>query len=600
MLLSRRSQGAAPAPFALGVAAALGLAVLPAGQALAFVPIDRDTALGSQIVPTPAESGQPAAAGTAAPGAGTTSTTGSTTGPDASQVRIGAFGLATEALPPPAPADATSRAYTITPSIGLQLLATDNVFQVSSPRRADLVTQISPGILATAETLRLRGSLNYTPLIQLYASNGDQSRVSHVGNGQALLEMLPGLAFLDVRGATAIQSSRGGFRPEGTAVQDNRDQVQTTSLQVSPYLLKRFGGDATLLLGYALQYSDQDGDRSALQNSNQPYFTAQNFVAHEGRASLSSGENFGRLAFEAQADGTTYSGTGVLSGAHKAYASVEARYAFIRGVAGLVELGYEDQEYGGVPRVRISDPIWAVGVRLTPAPDSVITAKYGHRDGFDSAFLDAGFNVGPRTRVFAGYIDALQTVAQQSQDLLSNSTVDEAGNLVSATTRAPVFYGDSALAVQGGLFRTRRFTGSVTHAWPRDAVTLSVFYERRLPVATTPGLLAFEQSSISGSASWSHELTPDTSSLVSLQYGRTTQQGSFQSSFGQSSAGDSDVFTFSAALVHQFGRDLTGTVQYVLTNRQGGLLTSRGGFVGGFDTGNSLQNVVIAGIRKSF
>ena len=54
-----------------------------------------------------------------------------------------------------------------------------------------------------------------------------------------------------------MQTITGGFAPESTVVTDRRNQIQTTSLQISPYLTHRFGDMLTVQAGYAFQYVDQ-------------------------------------------------------------------------------------------------------------------------------------------------------------------------------------------------------------------------------------------------------------------------------------------------------------------------------------------------------
>ncbi len=60
-------------------------------------------------------------------------------------------------------ADLGNRPYAIRPSIGVGVLATDNLFQTNVDRRSDIVTTIAPSIEAAVSTICLSGSLRYTP-----------------------------------------------------------------------------------------------------------------------------------------------------------------------------------------------------------------------------------------------------------------------------------------------------------------------------------------------------------------------------------------------------------------------------------------------------
>jgi uncharacterized protein (PEP-CTERM system associated) len=431
------------------------------------------------------------------------------------------------------------------------------------------------------DTARLQGTLNYAPSVLFHAESSDRNRVDHNLNAQLLGVLLPETLFLDLRAAAGVQSLRGGFAPEGTTTTTRGDRVQTYSFQASPYFVHRFGTLATAQLGYSFQYVDQELGSGTVQPLVGPsFFAPQEFTAHEGYSVVRTGEDFGPLALEGRVSGIAYDGSGVLDGAHRELASVEARYAFTRGIAALVEIGYERQKYGGFPPTDISEPIWSVGVRLAPGPDSVIVAKYGHRDGFDSAFLDAAVSLGARTRLFANYSDRLTTSAQRAVDLLSTTSLDELGNPVDTLTGAPVVlpFTSSFLAAQSSLLRIRRGTASISQTWPRDTVTLSVIYEDEDPVAIARGTVPLAQRGTSGSLTWSHELTPEMSLTAYLQYGVT-----------ESRRGDEDVYTAGAALFRTLAPGLTGTLRYTLTNRD---LTGA--------PGRAVQNVLVAGLRQTF
>jgi hypothetical protein len=69
------------------------------------------------------------------------------------EIRFGALGIPV-GLPPGEPAVDTRR-FIFQPSIGVDLLATDNVFQTSRNRKSDLITSINPTILMNIDTARL-------------------------------------------------------------------------------------------------------------------------------------------------------------------------------------------------------------------------------------------------------------------------------------------------------------------------------------------------------------------------------------------------------------------------------------------------------------
>ncbi|TPG61083.1 TIGR03016 family PEP-CTERM system-associated outer membrane protein [Roseomonas nepalensis] len=483
------------------------------------------------------------------------------------------------------------RSYVVQPSIIVQELFTDNLFQTPWDKQSDFVTTITPSIYAAADTARLRGSLAYLPTFSHYANTSGQDRLDHRFVGQALATLLPGSLYLSMSGSGDTRTATGGFTPEGTTVVSRNNRVQTLNFQATPYYVQRFGGWATALAGYTYGYGSTSGSDAFLPGSGQRYFTSQNYNSNEIFGVLRSGENFGRVALEARASGTSYDGTGVLNGARRNEASLQALYAFTRNIAGFVEGGYEDQRYAGVPEVRIQGPIWSVGTRLRPSQDSIITARYGRRDGFNSASLEAAVSVGPRTRVFATYSDRLTTSARRGNDLLNTAGLDETGYPGDAGagfypgSNSGQFNSNPFLAVQGGLIRLKRAAASVTRTFTRDTVTLSVFREEQEPISATVGTTVFAQRGTSGSLAWARELTPEMTAIAYVQYGtyssptfRTTNTGS-----------SGTTGTASASLVRRFTPRLSGSLQYAISRRDPG-----------GDQGASIQNLVLVSLRQDF
>ncbi len=483
------------------------------------------------------------------------------------------------AVPPVA--GAGGRKYSVTPSLGINLLGTDNINQTATNRQGEFATVITPGIFATADTLALRGTLSYAPIVQFYLPNSDQNRVNQQLNAQVAVALLPQTLFLDVRATAATFAPSGTFSPNGTApVITRADSVQTYTGQVSPYLVHRFGGLATVSLGYGFLFGSQTGSTATLPGQTQPYFQPQSYTAQQGYLVARTGEDFGRLAMEARVSGITYTGTGVFDGAYRTIGTVEARYAILRSFAVLGEAGYQDEEYATVPRFRYVGPVWSVGARFAPTPDTYIIAKFGQRSGYPAAYANAVVPLGGRTTFYANYLDSLSTALVRTQDLLATTSLDALGNPVDQATGAPVTYTDSFLATQSGLVRSRRLNAFVALAWPRDVFTLGFVYQQQIPVAAAAGQQVFGQRGPSVSFGWSHELTPRTQVAGYLQYGRT---------FADTAGGDGYVFTAQATLRHQLTERFFATGLYRLTNRS----------ICDTSNGNSLQNLVLVGLQVS-
>lgn len=482
------------------------------------------------------------------------------------------------------PADATTRRFTVTPSIAAQILGTDNVQQTANGARSEWITTLTPGLMMAVDTRRLQGLLNYTPAVQLYGSDPSRPQVLQRFNGQFLATIVPGAVFIDVRGAAATQSATGGYAPQSTPTLGRDGLVQTIAYQIAPYWMHRFGDLATVQAGYAFQSVQRSlvGGGPTLSPTTTPSgFANDHFTANAIYGVARTGPRFGPLGLEARVLSTDYDGTGVLQNAYRRSATLEGRYFITRRIALLAEGGYEMQRYSGAPRFELNEAVWSIGARVALSPQSGFTLRYVHRGGFSSPALDSVFALGGRTRIFASYSERLTTGAQRAADFLSLTTLDALGNPVDGLTGAPAAqpFADSFLGAQGSLLRIRRGSATITQTWPRDVFALTLASERQLPVAIAAGAIAYEQRGHSATFTWSHALTPSTTAIAALQYGRLERQG-------QPSG---DVYAGTVSLVTELAPGLSAYAQYGLSNR--------GEQYGG---GRAIQNTVVIGLRQSF
>jgi uncharacterized protein (PEP-CTERM system associated) len=494
---------------------------------------------------------------------------------------LGLFDVPLESPLARAARDLPRPAWSITPSLGLQLTGTDNVRNTATDRRGDAYLTLTPAITASANTARINGQLTYNPSGRLYAGEDELNRLDHRFSGSAQAMLVEDAVFVDMMGYGTVVDSQGGLAPQNANVANRQNAVQTTLLQIAPYVMHRFGGDATVRVGYGFRQTMQDGRAAFLPGATQPYFTSNDTTAHEGHAVLRSGENLGRLALESRTVATTYTGTGALDGAHRYISTVEARYALTRWLAPLVEFGYEDQRYGGTSPLTIQEPVWSVGMRLTPDRDSTIILRYGRRDGYDSASLNASVALGGRTTLTARYSDQIGTALQRAGDTLANARLDEYGNTIDPASGGPVVlpFSNSLLATQNSVSRNKRAVVTLTQRWPRDSISLSLLYDDRQPITAARGTAAFAQKGFSASLAWSHELTERTTASAYLQAGLNENPG----------GGDSTIYTARLRLNHAISTSLVGWMEYGFNSRSNAL-----------SGGDTTQNLFIIGLRQFF
>lgn len=477
------------------------------------------------------------------------------------------------------PFELGNRTFGVRPSIGVDVLGTNNLFQTKQDPRSDVVVTIAPSLEAAISTSRMSGVLRYTPALRLYGTYSNQNGLEQIGDGQFLGSVVPGTLYLDMRGAARALPVTPGQIPGSGQVAAGGDIMQTYTAQVSPFLVHRFGGMATAQAGYSFQYSQQNW--ASFNNSNVDT-TAANFTAHRGFAVLRTGEDFGRLALQARTDGTWYVGNGIYNGAHNFVSALEARYAILRSVALLGEIGYENQQYAGTNPLTIEDAIWSVGVRLTPDADSIVIARYGHHDGFNSFSLNAGVALGQRTELYASYRDTIGTSLTRSQDLLATTTTDSLGNPVDSQSGAPVLLINSFLGLSNTLYRTRVGEVTLRHSWPRDTFTLSASWQSQDPITSAINTVPVAASSgVYGNFTWSHEFSPRTTGVATLQYGHVN--------YAQTGNGASDIYALTGTLMHRLSDKLVGGLQVAWTTNNSSLV----------DQGYS-QGVIRLGFRRTF
>ncbi len=513
----------------------------------------------------------------------------------------------------------TTPAWTITPSLGVDIGLTDNALRTNSPRRADIYTNISPTLVLSGDTARLKVNLAYSPQITVYATQNSQNQVSNYFNGQALATIVPDAVFLDLRGNVSVSSLAGNGINNGASQTNNRqNNVQTITVSATPYAEHRFGGWGTARIGYSVTRTLQDRqddntlvvNNQALSNFGSPgYGAVGNLTTQRERASFTTGENLGRWNNILVIEAIQYNGSGSYRGAHRNQVQNEVGYALTRKVTLLGGFGYQDIRYAGVPPVRINEPTWNFGARYAPNPDSTVTILYGRRDAITSISFDGQFAPTSRTRLIGRYSTGLTTDIEEAQNVLSTTTVGPTGLVTDSATGAPVG-NSSSFGVQNGIYKVKRFSATGLLLQDRDSYSVTFTSEDRTTSTTTPSLLnntvipaGTNSTSVSASASWQHELAPDLSSTASAQYSLTNNTQQYLGGNG----GQQRTLSLTAALSKQFTTSLSGSLRYTYTDQSGGQAgtlqfgqTASGNQGLFLNRGSYTENLLLVGLRKSF
>ncbi len=512
----------------------------------------------------------------------------------------------------------TGPAFLVNASLGVDAGVTDNALRVEKPRRGDFFTLLSPSLVISGDTSRLKVNLGYTPVASVYAQTPSQTRFDQYGNGSVLATIVPDAAFLDLRGSVTQQSRTGGYGQTNTQTLNRNDQIQSTAFSVTPYAEHRFRGWGTARVGYSLARTVQSGygNQNTL-NTNQAFLLNNGFGAtgnlttQRERGSFVTGENLGRFNDIVVAEAVQYNGVGAYRGAHRNQLTNDVGFAVTRTITALAGFGYQDLRYSGLPGVRINEPIWSFGGRITPNADSSLTITYGHRDGFNAAAVDGSYSPTARTRVFVRYSTGLTTDAEEQQNLLASTNVGPTGLVTDSVTGAPVSSTSGAFGTQNGLYRLRRFSITGLLVLNRDSVSVSLAQDDRTNVNNIPAgtggtavPAGASNSGILGTLAWQHELSPVLSSSASFSYG-VDENGSV---VGAAASGSQRTVQTSLGLNYVFTETLSGSAQYLFTDRSGGVgrtVQANNGFnnspFGFGQAGQNLtENLLLVGLRKSF
>lgn len=141
------------------------------------------------------------------------------------------------AAPPPA------RPWTITPFITLAATYSDNVAAVPAPAaRSGWITDITPGLRIEADASRVRGFLEYRLHDLRYSTDSSLDARQNYLQSRFTVDAVRNFAAVDLR-ADIAQESRSPFEaaPPGETPTASANRVETTTLEVSPWVRGAFG-----------------------------------------------------------------------------------------------------------------------------------------------------------------------------------------------------------------------------------------------------------------------------------------------------------------------------------------------------------------------
>lgn len=196
------------------------------------------------------------------------------------------------------------------PTLSVSETFTSNVgLDRGSQARADLITDISPGLRLSSRTGRIVGDLDYALHGLVYARRSSSDEVQQALSARGTLEAIDNWAYVDANASISQQSiSALGTRSVDRNLADgNRAEVST--YQIAPYVRGPLGSFANYQLRWDMVTSNSSGSR-AQSTSNDVSFVLSSSQALFSRLGWSLSASRRNSEFESQGaqDSTRFNG----------------------------------------------------------------------------------------------------------------------------------------------------------------------------------------------------------------------------------------------------------------------------------------------------
>ena len=437
------------------------------------------------------------------------------------------------------------------PYVGASAIYTDNQNQSADDPKDALILTATPGFsLISKGSRRVRAGMNYG--LTGVARFGDDldnefyQNLNAIGNAELMEDFL----FIDATASISQQLiSLSGSRAD--AAVNSSNLTTTSTYTISPYIQKRFGNFAEGMARFT-----QEGaifDSSEFNNIN----------SSQINASLTSGTRFNTLSWGL----TYYWRDAIVQNSENArFESYGANlgYELTNHFRLLGTFGYDNNDYTATPGTEISGTYWTGGFGWAPNRRTDIEASIGY-SYFGQTY---GFNFNYRTQHTvwtASYTDGVSDISQQLLNtqptyvwscdgglFYGNGVLPPPGQ-TNCVLQGAAPIGSVPIGLQNGIYLSKSFQGGVAWSEARTSLGLSVFDTRR-QYQQIVGLP--EDETLGVNLSYGYNLQPHTTLNAYLGY------SNFQSPAGLDSvvAQDTNYYTASLGVSHQFGADLSGVL----------------------------------------
>lgn len=157
---------------------------------------------------------------------------------------------------------ATRPGLALVPEFGIRQTLTDNVHLSGTDRRAELVTELSPGLRLFSNTGFVRGSLDYSLTGLVYARESSFNNVQQSLRAAGTVEVIEKRAYIDASASIAQQniSAFGTQASDPALLNGNRTEV--AAVRLAPHVRGRLGGFAEYEARLTLEGTNSKGSNA--------------------------------------------------------------------------------------------------------------------------------------------------------------------------------------------------------------------------------------------------------------------------------------------------------------------------------------------------
>ena len=477
--------------------------------------------------------------------------------------------------------DPNAPAVLIRPSVSLGEIFTDNVNYVHSPRTFAAITQLGAGVSASVDTPRLQAVATGqgTGSIYLPGSNSTLNQIygDLYANGHGTV--YPDLLYVDAQSSITQSTTLPGFGLQNLSTLPRNQQTQQFITNISPYLIKSFGGVADTELRYTFSSSNYGGNTAV---TSSPVVPGLNNLAsttiNEGTFIAVTGQDFQKTVVRFTADAAELNGS-FANQSTQVNAYNDLQYNFTPMIAALGRAGYQNLRYPGSPAATFAGATWLAGGRIgTVGPDqpAYVALQYGRQQGSFGLTGSSQVNITP-TLVFSA--NAVQGVSSQGQFFssnLANSTLSPSGGIVNQSTGLPIALSSPGLGISNNVYRQHLFTAGLSDALPPNYYSLYGSYTEQQSLTTGVGV---PTKSFGLNFTYSRDVRPDVSGYASVGFfnsvnSPTVVPGTNTVNFNQIT--NFNTINATLGLNYVLARALTASIIYTFSYNTNGAVVSGG------------------------